>query len=243
MRIAIDTSTEVGKRAARILLAERDVEEMAVIDGPSGSSTDSRVTPAGTDLTGYDVVATADPAPESLVAKAREAGIAIAVWIDEPEDEAPVDESTVLWGANLASGIATCLVAHEAAVVTDHEELSVAWTEPGSPLRRGVPIPFPRPVGPTWATVRSESEGLTELAAPVEGEWAGALARVTGPSGTNIVGVADLAVHLEALSLAAGVACLGRGAFNGGRHRPEDSPERYLLTAMEMGLDVASYRE
>lgn len=242
MRIAIDTSTEVGRRAARILLAERDVEQIGIIDGPS-AGTDGRVTPAGADLGLYDVVVTGDPSPDALVARAAAAGVAIALWIDEPENGLENGASTALWGANLASGIATCLVAHEAAVVTDYEELSVAWTEPGRALRRGVPVPFPRPVGPTWATVRREDQGLTELAAPVEGEWAGALAKVTGPGGTNVVGVADLAVHLEALSLAAGAACTGRGTFDGGRHRPGDSAERYLLTAMEMGLDVAAYRE
>jgi hypothetical protein len=59
---------------------------------------------------------------------------------------------------------------------------------------------------------------------------------------TRIVGVADLAPHLEAIALAAGALAIGAGAFPaGGVRRPPDAAESYLAEALGTGLDVAAY--
>ncbi len=56
---------------------------------------------------------------------------------------------------------------------------------------------------------------------------------------TRIVGVADLAPHLEALSLAAGVMAVD--LYVPGPRRPAAAAEIYLAKALDAGLGVASY--
>ena len=123
-------------------------------------------------------------------------------------------------------------------------DVSVAWTEPGTPLRRGTAVPFPDPVGARWAKERILVDG-EGLVAPIEGDWAAAMARVTSASDsgvvTRIVGVADLAPHLEALSLAAGAITLARGDYPLGLTVPKDASDAYLSAALTAGLDVAAY--
>jgi hypothetical protein len=69
------------------------------------------------------------------------------------------------------------------------------------------------------------------------------MAKVTGgsPSGvvTRIVGVADLAVHLEALAFAAGAMLVP--SCSPGAVRPADNAEIYLVNALDIGLDVAAH--
>lgn len=123
-------------------------------------------------------------------------------------------------------------------------DVTIAWTEPGSPLRRGTAVPFPDPVGSRWAKPRHVAN-REMLVAPVDGEWAAAMARVTSATNngvvTRIVGVADLAPHLEALALASGAIGLARGSYPLGATVPEDAGESYLSTALTAGLDVAAY--
>ncbi len=150
---------------------------------------------------------------------------------------------TLLVGANLAAGIAPALASHETARGGEILEVGIAWTEPGSPIRKGEPIPFPEPVGARWARPRQTEPGYAAFVAPVPGPWAGAIARVTSatPGGvvTRIVGVADLAAHLEALGLAA--AALAIEVYAPGAHRPAWAAEPYLAAALGAGLDVAAY--
>ena len=81
--------------------------------------------------------------------------------------------------------------------------------------------------------------------APVAGDWAGAMAKITsrgsGDRVTRIVGVADLAPHIEAIALAAGALAVGGGAFRPGLRQPADAAEAYLAEALGVGLDVAAY--
>ena len=92
----------------------------------------------------------------------------------------------------MAAGLAPSLAAHEIALGGVVMDTVIAWTEPGTPLRRGEAISFPDPVGPRWATRRPSGQGTTAYAAPVEGEWAAALVRVTS-AGTDGVLVALVA--------------------------------------------------
>jgi hypothetical protein len=239
--------TEVGLRTARILLGERDLAGLGVIGGkPKG--TDTRVHLV-TDLSDYDVVVTDAPDAIELIEAALDAEVNCVIWGDGAELAAEYGESfaavnkTLLTGANVASGLAPSLATHEVALGGVVMDTSIAWTEPGTPLRRGEAISFPDPVGPRWAQKRGSVHGYTAYAAPVEGNWAGALARVTsaGAEGviTKVVGVADLAPHLEALALAAAVMAVE--LYAPGAHRPADASEIYLAKALDAGLGVATY--
>jgi len=248
VRVAVEQAgTEVGLRAARILLGERELTGLGIIGGkPRG--TDPRVHPV-TDLAEYDVVVTDAPDAIDLVEASLEAAVNCVVWGDGEELEAEFGASfaeantTLLTGANVAAGLAPSLAAHEIALGGVVMDRSIAWTEPGTPLRRGEAISFPDPVGPRWATKRPAVHGFTAYAAPVDGDWAAALARVTsaGTDGvvTRVVGVADLAAHLEALALAAAVMAID--LYSPGAHRPADASEIYLAKALEAGLGVATY--
>ncbi len=203
-----------------------------------------------TDLSEYEVVMTDAPDAAELVETALDAGVNCVIWADGNDLAEEYDEQfqdagiTLLTGANVASGLAPCLAAHETARGGHVMEVSIAWTEPGTPLRRGEPIPFPDPIGPRWATERPTTNAYKSFAAPVAGEWAAALARVTSAAThgvvSRVVGVADLASHLEALSLAAGVLAID--LYASGAHRPADAAEIYLAKTLDAGLDVASYQ-
>ena len=245
MRIALQHTSEVGVRAGRILLGERNLERLGLVDGRP-AETDPRVTSAR-DLGEFDVLASdTHEAADSIIGKCLGAGIDCVVWGEPPSAESRRSsmETVVLIGSNLASGVAPCLAAHEAAVAGEIDDISLAWTEPGTPLRRGEPIPFPEPVGAKWAVRRSQTTPRA-FVAPVAGDWAAALARVSSSdrngSVTRVVGVADLAVHLEALALVAGVLAVADGAYRPGLRSPADAPQAYLDRALRLGLEVASY--
>jgi hypothetical protein len=246
MRIALEHHGEVGLRAGRILLAERNLTELGLVDRTPRRD-DPRLVRAD-DLSGFDVAVTDAEDPEPLVRRAAEAGISCVVWQEitraDHDAEYVLRATTLLAGANLASGIAPSLVAHETARGGTVMDQMVAWTEPGRPLRRGEPLPFPEPVGARWGRPRPASKWQA-FAAPVSGEWAGAIARVTSATDagviTRIVGVADLATHLEALALAAGALAASRGAYPSGLQRADAAAEPYLAEALNAGLGVASY--
>ncbi len=248
MRVAVEQAgAEVALRAARILLAERGLTGLGLI-GREPTGRDDRVESV-TDLASYDVVMTDAPDPGELVETALEARIDCVVWADGDELETAFGDEyaragiTLLTGANVASGLAPSLAAHETMRGGAIMDVTIAWTEPGTPLRRGEAIPFPDPVGPRWARERPTEEGYRAYAAPVAGQWAAALARVTTAVTegvvTRIVGVSDQAAHLEALALAAGVLAID--LYSPGAHRPAYAAEIYLAKALEAGLGVASY--
>ena len=249
MRIALHETGEVGTRTGRILLAERRLEQLGLVGRHPRRGGDSRVE-ATEDISGYDVYVSDDI--DDPVAHAREAlaaDVSCVLWSDPGETLRGLDDEfaeagrTLLVGANLASGIARALASHESARSDEILEIMCAWTEPGKPLRRGEAVPFPDPIGPRWGRPYLEDPDGRSFVAPVEGEWAAAMARVTSGSGdgivSSIVGVADLGPHLEALALASAVLTIGDFPF--GVVTPADRPEPYLAAALDAGLDVAAY--
>lgn len=240
MRVALHATSEVGRRAGHILLAEHDLTTLGLVDAsPSGAN--PNVVRAD-DLAQFDVFVGDDrDDPAAAAHRAATAGIHCVLWDDGvPPWTGP---GALLTGANLASGMAPVLLAHEAAAhQSPRAESTVAWTEPGKRLRRGVPVAFPDPVGSLWAKRRRREGHTRYLAAPVDGEWAGAMVMV-GPAEDPeaIVGVADLAVHLESIALAAGVICMGRERFGPGRWRPVEAAEDMLATMLDLGLEVAGF--
>ncbi len=249
MRIAIHQVDDVGLRSGRILLGERRLSALGIVGRRPSTVTDARLEPA-LDLGIYDVLVSDDTAdPVAQAEAALEAGISCVLWADPDDQLAALAERyvtagrTLLLGANLAGGLAPCLAAHETARATEVLDVSIAWTEPGRPLRRGEPIPFPDPVGARWARSRDSDSSVRRYVAPIDGEWAAAMARVTAgtPDGVlaRVVGVADLAPHLEALALAAGALTIGEYGY--GLAVPADRAEDFLANALDAGLDVAAY--
>ncbi len=240
MRVALHHTGEVGVRAGRILLGDRRVEVLGLIDSEPTERIDGRVEEV-TDWTTYDVVVTDSREPAPIVRRAVAAGASCVVWFDANLSGLATADAVILTGANLASGIAPCLASHEIALSSEVGEVIVAWTEPGTPLRSGEPLAFPDPIGGRWGRAR----GNNRYVAPVAGDWAGAMVRVSSkPDATHttrIVGVADLAPHLEALALAAGTLAVGAGSYEQGVREATNSAEAFLAEALGAGLDVAAY--
>lgn len=249
VRIAIKHVGDVGLRAGRILLGERRLSALGIVGRLPNTRTDPRLA-AVSDLSAYDVLVTdatddaADRAEEALTA-----GVSCVVWRDRNESLDALADTfaarglTLLVGANLASGLAPCLAAHESARSADVLEVRYAWTEPGRPIRRGEAIPFPGPVGARWA-VRRGGEGIAkQFVAPIDGEWAAAMAQVTVGTNAGVVsrtiGVSDLAPHLEALALVAGALSVGEYPF--GLVEAPMRAEHYLAAALAAGLDIAAH--
>jgi hypothetical protein len=247
MRLALHQSGEVATRAGRILLAERSLTAIGLID-KRPTERDDRLEQVEV-LATYDALVTDDPDPGPQIETALNTGISCVVWDDasgahDEYGDAFADAGLrLLAGCNLGSGIAPSLTAHEVAGAGTILDVTTAWTEPGSPYRRGEAIPFPEPVGPRWAEARETEYTDRAYVARVSGEWAAAMARVTAATGsgvvTRIVGVSDLAVHLEALALATGAMMLS--SYPVGASRPADLADDYLSRALATGLDVASH--
>lgn len=242
MKIALHQTGEISYRAGRILLGDRRVDQLGLIDQTPSDIHGGKVVQADS-LAEYDVVATDATEPQSLIRRGLASGASCAVWAQSDPDEIEPDGRTVLIGANLATGIAPCLAYHEVAMHGKGNPSIIAWTEPGNSLRSGEPLAFPDPIGGRWGK-RFRQRDSSRFVAPLPGEWAGALAQVTISDGKTshkrIIGVADLASHLEALALAAGALAIGMGKFTEGKSRPVDSAEAYLKELLNSGLDVAA---
>jgi len=243
MRVALHHTTDIGLRAGRILLAEPRLRRLGVIDRRTHEA-DPRVRSIE-NVDGYDLVVTDGEDPEPMLDRAAAAGIHCVVWVDGPDlsDRGGFEDTTLLLGANLATGLALSLGSHEGATLPDADTELVAWTEPGRALRSGEAISFPDPVGPRWGRVRSEGGSTREVMVPLDGAWAAILTRVSDGTTTRTVGVSDLAEHLEALALAAGALAVSAGAYPAGPARPADAAAEYLFAALGAGLDVASFTE
>ena len=243
MRIALHAAGEVGRRAGRILLAEKDLIALGMY-GQTGGTEDRR-TMAIRSLTGYDPLITDAHDARSFALIAAEEGMSCVVAAEPRVDRRMARHfldagATLLVGAALGGGIAETLAAHERARTDRDRAVTIAWTTEGRPTRRGEAIPFPDPLGPRWGSLsgrshrRRKTPGIpvTRLTAPVDGEWAGAIVRVSGERVgipvEQIVGVADHGDHLAAIALAAGAIAVAEGAYPPGVHRPAVASEAYL---------------
>lgn len=252
MRVAVHPIGEVGRRTVRVLQAEPAVDEV-VAWGIDGEGSRVRVVE---DLSDVDVAVTDRSEPGRLADRCLEGRTALvttASWETEPAPQFEQAGLSLVVGANLETGLATALALQEASLMDEPLEVRIAWTVRGRPRRRGEPIPFPDPVGSLWSR-EVEPRGWTSVnipirafEAPLEGEWVGAMAHVSGALDDGvqrtIVGTADHAAYLSAIALAAAVVPAGQHAYPGGRSWAGAAPTSYLDRALAAGLDVASYHE
>jgi hypothetical protein len=247
VRIARNAIGEVGVRTGRILTAERDLVALGLYGDGTSIGQDRRTIPISS-LTGFDLLVTDDvDGGSALAALAADDGLSCAIpgeASDDVRDRFEHSGDSVLITHCSVEGLAETLAAHEAARADDPAETVIAWTEEGSPLRRGEAVAFPDPVGARWGKRRRSAGTTTRIAVPVDGDWAGATATVVGRVGggreTRIVGVADQRAHLEALALAAGAVAAVRTDLTG-VITPKDVAEEYLAAALHMGLGIAAY--
>jgi hypothetical protein len=258
MRIAVHPQAEPGLRAARIILGERQLAELGMFRRSLNNPDDPRARPID-DLAGFDVLVSDDvDDPFAIAHDALEAGVSCVLWSDLWEDRAAAralgDQFaaaglTLLVGASLGSGIASALASHEVARTEETLELTVAWTIEGRPLRRGEPLPFPDPVGSRWGREVEDQDlpaprPTRHFVAPITGDWAGAMARITGVLddgvARRVVGVADHAGHLEGIAIAAATFTVATGAYRPGLQWPS-THEEYLEKALTAGLAVATF--
>lgn len=237
MKLVVDATHEVGQRAARVLLAERDVEYIGLWnDEAAGRAV--RSGPTST-LDGYDaVVSDRELGYEDLVARAAVAGIPVVLWSDALDIPNGPAACPTVTGANVGSALATALVHHPVADVAGDDRVTMAWTEPGSPLRNGHPMAFPDPVGMSWTARRDESS----FVAFRDDQWAGAVVRVEGESGDRVIGVADHASHLEAVVLASTVLIAASGAYDDGVRPASVAGEHLMNKLRDVELDFAVWR-
>jgi len=238
MRIALDYTSEIGVRAGRLLMGEADLDLLGVVRREV-KDRDPRLRRVN-DITDFDAVVTDDP-DSAIVAEAVAAGVPCVLWADSFDRSADATDAVVLVGTNLVEGIGRSLVARESIDATENTRLLFAWTEPGKPIRHGEAVTFPDPVGARWGTRRRSTGHRLEVAVPVPDEWAGIVVSTTTDATSSTVGIADLATHLEAIALAAGAVIAATGVIPAGTHRPEAFSDEYLLAALRIGLDVASF--
>lgn len=237
MKIALDTGTDVGQRTARIFLGDPRCDRLLIFN--SGWVPRDRRVIQTRDFSGVDVVVSdGSTALASLIGRSSVAGAPLVLWSDVPRAELGIAAIPVIVGANVGSTLADALLTHPSSQPVPGDTVQVAWTEPGSPHRKGTPIAFPDPVGMAWSQERGEGR----FVAFRDDEWGGATTVVDGESGRRVVGVADLGAHLEALTLAAVAFTAAAGSFNSGIQSTATASEAILAEARNLELDIAVWR-
>lgn len=238
MRIALRQTTDLGLRAGRVLLGEKSLTTLGILDSQLETGADRRVRHID-NIGGFDVFVTdSEVDADADIKLAQDAGIPCVVpgTVEDPPPDTIV-------GANARSGLAHALAEQEIRRVGVPLEVSIGWTSEGQELRRGTAIAFPDPIGSLWAR-RAPSLVHPTFVAPVPGEWSGLSVRVTSASSTGVstklVGVADLTVHLDAIALAAAAATAADPGYPADVHHPWWS-DAYLAKALAMGLTVAMH--
>lgn len=238
MRIAIDTSTEVGNRAVRVLLSDADVEYIGVL----GEDVPSRKRSGPIDsIYGFDVlISDGTTDVHRLLGRCAVENVALVLWRDESIKETKI-AVPVVTGANVANALTAALTAHPTASISDDDIVTIGWTEPGKELRSGDATVFPDPIGPQWGRVRSAADASKTVVAFRDDAWAGAVVDVDGPQGRRIVGVSDHGAFMEAIVLAGVGMATGRGAYPVGVSSAASQPEPLLDMLNHLELEIATW--
>lgn len=242
-RVALHLSGGMARRAARVLLAEADVQVGFLLGKPGHEGTDSILSVAGWDaLAVSDVSEASDP----HIKEALASDVPVVVGTHLP-DGYPVGDATVVTGATLGSGLAAALALSIADPRGEPPDAELAWTVSGQPLGMGTPVTFPEPVGPLWAG-RAESPlrrpRVTCWVAPDDSPWMAVVVKVRGRSNgvaNRILGVVDDGNFLRAISISAALVAAARGAYPSGVSSPGDPGGVYLRLARAAGMEIAEF--
>jgi len=221
VKVAIHQSRPLGSRAASVLLAERRLDLLGLLDqDPSGDPRVVRVE----DLSEWDVLVSDSTTPATILDRATAANIPLVLGA-ELDRTASIP---LFAGAGLIA-IARCLE-HESGI----DAAVVATTRAGTPLRKGTRVVFPPPVGPLKALQRRD--GL--FVAPTDGDWGGLI--INGDR--RSIGVADHAAFLAGIALAAAAVVMATLQLPIGAVRVGDVAGPYLDAAENAGLEIATFR-
>jgi hypothetical protein len=237
VKIVLDSGSEIGQRAAWILLGDARCSQLVLLN-KGWIPSDARVT-QGKDIADAGVVISDGTTPlTSLIGRASVAGVPLVVWSDVTASELGPAAVPVVVGANVGTTLVDALLTHPTSMPTADDSVTVAWTEPGKAHRGGTSMAFPEPVGMAWTEQRSPGR----FVAYRDDEWAGATTIVEGEQGRRVVGVADLGAHIEALTLAAVGFVAANGSFAPGIQEPSNSLPQILAEARNLELEVAVWR-
>ncbi|HDK45133.1 MAG TPA: hypothetical protein ENG94_02500 [Actinobacteria bacterium] len=221
MKIAIHQSGPIGGRAASVLLAERRLDLLGLLDqDPAGDPRVVRVE----DLSQWDVLVSDTSTPTTLLARAVAADIPLVLSAELAESA-----SIPLFAEASLVAMARCLEYE-----SDIDSSLVAITRPGTPLRKGTRVVFPPPIGSLKALRRRD--GL--LVAPTDGDWGGLI--ISG--NRHSTGVADHAAFLAGIALAAAAIVMATSDLPIGAVRVEDVAGPYLDAAESAGLEIARFQ-
>jgi len=236
VRILLDATSEVGQRTGRVLLAEADVHYVGL--WKSDAARGRRSGPED-DPEGFDVVVTDRSRHHGeLVARAAVAGVPIVIWVAQPAVAPGSAVIPIVTSANAGSALGPVLAEHPVLEGVAHEDLTIAWTDPGRPLRHGTAATFPEPVGMTWT--RTIDRG--RVVGYRDDEWGG-VSVMSGEDGKRrLVGVADHAAHLEALVLAATALIAARGEYPRGVMPAATGGPALFAQLVALELDIAVWR-
>lgn len=236
MRVAIDTSTEVGNRSVRALLSEDFIEHIGVLNETVPNK--ARSGPV-VDLASYDVLLSDGTTDfHRLVGQCSVAGVPLVLWHDHDATMGGTTSIPIVHGANVATALTAALCAHPNAQVTDDDNVIVGWTEPGKPQPSGEALPFPDPIGSVWGSRRSPGR----YAALRDDEWGGAVVDIDGPAGRRIVGVADNSAYIEAITLAGTAITAANGQYANGPIPASEAGEHLVNVLIDMELEFAVWR-
>lgn len=218
MRVAIHQTSPIAGRCAEVLLADRSVDMLGVLDA---KRTGPKITTVE-DLGDWDLLVSdaADAGP--LVTRATQAGIPLVI-------RGPVGPPITI---PVLTEVSLETIARALAASNDHR--LVASTIRGERRRTGTRVRFPPPVGTLSAT--EGPDGM--LLAPTPGDWGGAIVDMA----TGTIGITDNFDFLEAIALASGALLVAAIHHEPGLIDIRHHAGMYLDIADAAGLEIARFR-
>lgn len=242
-RIAVYATGDLAVRLSRVILAETGTE-IGLFDEDSARGRVHRVE----QLAEWDVLVVDEVSIGSRVHIERALALEKPVVLAEDDASFDTAAATVVSGARDGARLAEALARSGLGGTEELLDAQLAWTVPGHPLRIGVGVTFPDPVGALWA----DSERIPELpfpatgmAAPINAPWRAVTARLTmaaeGGITQRVFGIADDRNFLDAVTIAAAALTAADGAYPKGTSGPGDPDGQFLRTAEASGLHIAAF--
>jgi hypothetical protein len=243
MRIALYGREALGVRIARVLLAERHLERLGIVEEDVRHPKVERVE----SVDDYDavIITELDEDGIGLMHEAIERRVDVVLGHEAPRLEAPA--SAVIPGLLSPRALANALAVSTRERVDEAVEVTIAWTAEGRLLRRGDAVTFPEPIGARWAEPNETLEdGIHRaLEAPGPPPWAGALARVTTMTASGLRTTTTAAVDdqefMAAAMLAGAAIAAAEGAYGAGVSPAGDAGGAFMRAVQRAGIEAAIF--